>query len=65
MNTDRNQADFPHRDRATEPRRAERSRAPLSPDRIEQIRERIRERAYDSDAVREATARCILGRGDV
>ena len=41
------------------------SRGPLSAARLEQIRERLRERAYDSRAVREATARGILRSGDL
>lgn len=37
----------------------------LPAERLEQIRERIRERAYDNAPVREATARGILGSRDV
>ena len=40
-------------------------RATLSTERLEQIRERLREGAYDSAAVREATARGILGTSDL
>ena len=39
--------------------------AGISPERLDQIRERLREGAYDSAAVREATARGILGKGDL
>ena len=54
------------RDRESEVRQAAvRRAATLSSERLEQIRERIREGAYDSAAVREATARGILGRGDL
>jgi hypothetical protein len=64
MSTERN-ADI-GRDRDDAPRQAIiRGPRALPAERLEQIRERIREGAYDSQAVREATARGILGRGEL
>lgn len=37
----------------------------VNADRVEQVRARIREGAYATDAVLRATARAILERGDV
>ena len=64
MNIARNEANGRDRDsRRTQVSSS--SRATLSTERLEQIRERLREGAYDTAAVREATARGILGKGDL
>ena len=49
-----------HRPRAAEPRRS-----PLTPERVEQLRNRIRERAYDTDSVLAVTAKEILRSRDL
>lgn len=56
------------RDRDSDARRAHITRSAsgtVSSQRLEQIRERLREGAYDSAAVLEATARAIIGSGDI
>lgn len=40
-------------------------RSPLTAERVEQLRNRIRERAYDNEAVLAVTARGILGTHDL
>lgn len=40
---------------------AEPPRSPLAAERVEQLRNRIRERAYDNESVLAVTAREILG----
>jgi hypothetical protein len=66
MNIVRDEQDS--RDRRSDSRHSQGSRSglgTLSAERLEQIRERLRERAYDSPAVIEATVRGILGSGDI
>ena len=53
-----------HRDDDSRAARVERQ-PQSSPARLDQIRERIRERAYDSDAVLEAVAHGIVRSGDL
>lgn len=47
------------------PRTGDGRRPPLTAERVEQLRDRIRERAYDTDAALGATARGILGSGEM
>lgn len=61
--TDTQINDTPDRDTQTLAR--EQDIPKLRADRVERIRERIREGAYATDGVLRATARAILERGDV
>ncbi len=47
------------------PRVAQSPHSPLTAERVEQLRDRIRERAYDNESVLAVTAREILGSRDL